>query len=219
MTIIFVVLAAYLIGSVPNGYLIIKLLKGQDLTKMGSGRTGATNAMRAGGLGVGIITAALDALKGAVAIVLARSLISQSQGDFQSLNLFSISSLPWVEAAVAVAAVIGHNWSIYIRFHGGAGTGPNVGAAIALFPFSALILIPFVPIVLFGTGYASVASLSTALLIPILFALAAYWGWTAWVYVAYGIATFCIVTWSLRPNIKRLLAGEERMVGPRAKRR
>ncbi len=212
MIIVFALITAYLIGSVPNGYLVIRWFTGQDLTKIGSGRTGATNAMRAGGLGAGFATAALDMLKGAFAIALTRIVLGGN------LNFLEISPQPWVEAAAAVAAVIGHNWSIYIRFHGGAGTGPNVGAAIALWPFSALILVPFVPIVVFGTGYASVASLGAALLIPILFVLAAYFG-MPWVYVVYGIATFCVVTWSLRPNIKRLLNGEERMVGPRAKRR
>ncbi len=210
---VFAVIAAYLIGSVPSGYLVIKWLTGEDLTQIGSGRTGATNAMRAGGLGAGTLTAACDIAKGAIAIALTRIVVGGN------LNFLEISPQPWVEATAAVAAVIGHNWSIYIRFHGGAGTGPNVGAAIALWPFSALILVPFVPIVVFGTGYASVASLSTALLIPILFALVGYFGGMPWVYIAYGIATFCVVTWSLRPNIKRLLNGEERMVGPRAKRR
>jgi glycerol-3-phosphate acyltransferase PlsY len=212
MTILAVLVAAYLIGSVPNGYFVIKRLTGQDLTKIGSGRTGATNAMRAGGLWAGFLTAALDVLKGAVAIVLTRIIISGS------LDFLQVSAFPWVEAAAAVAAVVGHNWSIYIGWHGGAGTGPNVGAAIALWPFSALILLPFVPIVVFGTGYASVASLATALLIPILFALTAYFGVTPWIFVLYGIATLLVVTWSLRPNIKRLLAGEERMVGPRSKK-
>jgi glycerol-3-phosphate acyltransferase PlsY len=205
------ILMAYLIGSIPNGYLVVKQMTGQNLLHVGSGRTGATNAMRAAGLFAGFLTAALDIAKGAVAVGAVRLLIS---GQF-----LQVSSLPWAEAAAAVAAVIGHNWSIYIRFHGGAGTGPNVGAAIALWPPAALILLPFVPIVLFATGYASVASLTTALLIPCLFAFLAYGARMPWELMAYGVITFCIVTWSLRPNIERLRAGEERMVGPRARRR
>lgn len=211
MVILAVVVAAYLIGSVPNGYFVVKLKTGQNLLHIGSGRTGATNAMRAAGLLAGFVTAALDIGKGAVAIGFTRLLLSG--------QVWEVSSLPGVEAAAAIAAVTGHNWSIYIRFHGGAGTGPNVGAAIALWPPAAIILLPFVPLVLFATGYASVASLTTALLIPSLFAVLVFQIGAPWEFVIYGLATFAIVTWSLRPNIERLRAGEERMVGPRAKRR
>jgi len=210
MIIVIGILLAYLLGSMPNGYLVVRQLTGQNLLQVGSGRTGATNAMRAAGLFAGFLTAALDIAKGAVAIGLVRLLVSG--------QVLHVTPLPWVEAAAAVAVVVGHNWSIYIRFHGGAGTGPNVGAAIALWPPAALILLPFVPLVLFTTGYASVASLTTALLIPCLFALLAHGAGAPWEFVTYGALTFLIVTWSLRPNIERLRAGEERMVGPRAKR-
>lgn len=211
MTIVMAIALAYLIGSVPNGYFVVRWLTGKDLTREGSGRTGATNAMRAAGLGAGFVTAVLDIGKGAVAVGAARLLFSG--------QVLQFSTVPWGEALAAVAAVTGHNWSIYIRLHGGAGTGPNVGAAIALWPPAALILLPFVPIVLFTTGYASVASLTTALLIPVLFAVLAYVAGTPFEFAAYGLITLGIVTWSLRPNIQRLLEGTERMVGPRARKR
>ncbi len=204
MTIVFAIIAAYLIGGVPSGYIVVKLLTGQNLTRVASGRTGATNAMRAGGLYAGFITGALDILKGAAAVWLARWLLSE--------QLVQISAQPWVEAAAAVAVVVGHNWSIWLNFRGGAGTGPNVGAAIALWSYSGLILPPFVPLVLFSTGYASVASLSTAMLIPILFALLARCAGLPVEFVGYGLATCVVIAWSLRPNIARLLAGEERRV-------
>jgi glycerol-3-phosphate acyltransferase PlsY len=166
--------------------------------------------MRAAGLPAGFITACLDIGKGGLAIWAARFLLS---------GQVWVPSIAWVEVAAAIAVVAGHNWSIYIRFHGGAGTGPNVGATIALWPPAALVLLPFVPVILFSTGYASVASLTTALLIPGLFAAIAIAFQAPWEFVVYGVITFCIVTWSLRPNIERLRKGEERMVGPRADRR
>lgn len=204
ITIGLAIFAAYLIGSIPNGYLVVKLFTGQDLTHCGSGRTGGTNAMRAGGVKAGLVTGALDIFKGISAVWLARWMLSG--------QIVTISAMPWVEAAAGVAAVIGHNWSLYLGFHGGAGTGPNVGAAIALCPPMALLLPPFVPLVLFVTGYASVASLCTAALIPIIFALGTRYFGLPCEFVGYGMVTAAIIVWSLRPNIARLLAGEERRV-------
>lgn len=204
MTALLLIVFAYLIGSVPSGYIIIRLRTGQDLTRVGSGRTGGANAMRAGGLAAGFITGALDILKGAAAVWLARGLITGDGAGFASPH--------WVEAAVAVAVVIGHNWSLFLGFRGGAGTGPNVGAAMALWPFCGLVLPPLVPLVLFTTGFASVASLTTAWLVPLLFLLAARFAGLPGEYVVYGLATCIVVTWSLRPNIVRLLNGTERRV-------
>jgi len=204
LDILLAILAAYIIGSVPNGYLVVKLLTGQDLTQFGSGRTGGTNAMRAGGLCAGFLTSALAILKGAVAIWLARWLMSG--------QVAQISTFPWVEAAAGVAVVIGHNWSPFLGFRGGAGTGPNVGAAIALLPSAGLILPPFVPLVLFATGYASVASLCAAALIPFLMALGVRYAGLPWEFVGYGLATCGIITWALRTNIVHLFAGTERRV-------
>jgi len=210
MLILTAIVLAYLIGSIPFGWLIVRCITGQDLTKLGSGRTGGTNAMRAAGFGAGVLTGILDVAKGALAVWLARYAIS---GQW-----LGVSALPWVEAAAGLAAVLGHNHSIYLGFRGGAGTAPNVGAALAMCPFSAWIMVPLVPIVLFGTGYASVASLVAAAIMPGIFAVSALLAGTPWAYVGYGLGSLCLVTWALRPNIKRLRAGQERMVGPRAKR-
>ncbi|CAG0963544.1 glycerol-3-phosphate acyltransferase PlsY [Anaerolineae bacterium] len=203
-TILLAIVAAYLIGSVPSGFVVIKLLTGEDLTRLGSGRTGGTNALRAGGVWAGLITGALDILKGAGAVWLARWMLSG--------QIIAVSSLPGVEALAGVAVVIGHNWSLYLGFRGGAGTGPNVGAAIALWSYAGLILPPFVPLVLFLTGYASVASLCTAMLIPFMFAFVARYAGLPWEYFWYGLGTWVVVTWALRPNIARLLNGTERRV-------
>ena len=205
-----VIVLAYLLGSIPFGYLIVRCITGQDLTKIGSGRTGGTNAMRAAGFGAGVLTGILDVAKGALAVWLARYAIS---GQW-----LGVSGLPWVEVAAGLAAVLGHNHSIYLGFRGGAGTAPNVGAALAMCPFSAWIVVPLLPIVLFGTGYASVASLMAAAIMPGIFAVSARLAGTPWAYVGYGLGSLFEVTWALRPNIERLCAGRERMVGPRAKR-
>jgi glycerol-3-phosphate acyltransferase PlsY len=200
---ILIMLIGYLIGSIPNGYLVIKLFKRQDITKIGSGRTGGTNAMRAGGVGLGFITAVLDILKGFFAVWIARWLMPQAV---------------WPQVLAGIAAVFGHNWSIWLylltgRLNAGAGTGPNLGAAIVFWPPIGLIVIPIVLFCVFVIGYASVASIVGALAIVIILIWRSSSAGLPWQYIVYGIATLVMVVWALRPNIKRLVEGTERRVG------
>ena len=206
-TIPIMILIGYVVGSLPIGYLLVYLIKGEDLRQTGSGRTGGTNAMRAAGVAVGVLTAIADLGKGAGAVWIASALVRDG------------NQLPWAQAAVAGAAVAGHNWSIFLGLRGGAGTTPNVGAAIALWPLFGLLLIPAGLTTLLITGYASVASLFVALAIPVGFAVQAALGRGPWSYVFYGMATTILVVVALLPNIRRLRAGTERQVGPRARAR
>ncbi len=209
-TIMLAALIGYLIGSIPVGYLVIYLMKGQDIRQQGSGRTGGTNALRAGGLWAGLLTMLGDGAKGYVAVVLARLVLAPSH-----------LSPGWatVTAVVAgLAAVCGHNWSVYLGFKGGAGTAPNIGAAIAFWPLAALYLVPLVPLTLYLIGYASVTSLLIAALVLLTFVTrAALNADPNWWYAAYGLAAAVAVVWALRPNIRRLREGTERMVGRRAR--
>jgi glycerol-3-phosphate acyltransferase PlsY len=186
--------AAYLLGSIPFGYFVIYALKGRDIRTMGSGRTGGTNAIRAGGSGAGILTGAGDILKGIAAIVVARLIAGHA---------------PIVEVLAAVAAVVGHNWSAFMNFKGGAGTGPNIGACSALWPLSAVWLIPLLPFGLNVVRYASLTSLIVAAVIPITLAIRAALGYGPWLHVLYGVLAALAVVWALRPNIKRLINGTE----------
>ncbi len=194
-----VTVLAYLLGSIPFGYLVIYAMKGRDIRTIGSGRTGGTNALRAGGSGAAVLTAAGDMLKGAAAVLLARLIAGQA---------------PIVDVLAAVAAVAGHNWSVFLNFKGGAGTGPNVGACIALWPLSAAWLIPLLPFGINVIRYASVTSLVIAIVIPITLAIRAAVGAGPWLHVLYGALAAVAVAWALRPNIKRLINGTE----PRAPR-
>ncbi len=202
-------LIGYLMGSLPIGFVLVYLFKGEDLRQKGSGRTGGTNAMRSAGVVIGIVTALADLAKGAGIIWIARAITPNP------------TAVPWAEAAGAVMGVVGHNWSIFLGFRGGAGTTPNLGAAIALWPVYGLALIPAGLAVVLGTGYASVGSLFVAAAIPagLLVRAAAGAGQGAWVHPIYGLLTATLVTVALLPNIQRLKAGTERMVGPRAKAR
>jgi len=204
-------LIGYLIGSIPVGYVVIRLMKGEDLRTHGSGRTGGTNALRAGGLGAGALTMLGDAAKGYVAVLLARLVLGQ---EALATNIGAVAS-----ALAGLGAVVGHNWSVYLGFKGGAGTAPNIGASIALWPVSGLYLAPLVPLGLFLIGYASVTSLVIAGAVLVTFvARAALQADPNWWYAAYAVAASAAVVWALRPNIKRLREGTERMVGLRARR-
>jgi glycerol-3-phosphate acyltransferase PlsY len=203
-------LIGYLLGSIPFGYIYVWLLKGEKLTEIGSGRTGGTNSLRAAGLGVGVLTSLSDVLKGAASVWVTTWLL----GGFLGPEL-----LPWAQATAGVASVIGHNWSLYLRFRGGAGTGPNVGWSAAIWWPTVLIAAAVMIGLLVTVGMASVASLSMAVVTVIIFTVRYFMGIdTTLAYLVGSLMALVIITWALRPNIKRIMAGEERLVGPRAKR-
>jgi glycerol-3-phosphate acyltransferase PlsY len=205
-----VVLLAYVLGSIPFGLLIVKWRTGKDIRVVESGRTGGTNAMRAAGFSAGLLTAILDVLKGAAAVWLARA----------------IGANVWVISLAPIAAILGHNYSIFlierkdgrIRLHGGAGGAPTVGGALGLWPVSFLIIIPLGVLIWFGIGYASVTTMSVALIAIVIFAVRAALGLSPWHYVLFGVLAELLLMWALRPNIKRLFSGNERLHGWRAKR-
>ena len=197
------ILAAYLLGAIPMGYVTVRLFKGEDVTTIGSGRTGGTNAMRAGGIVVGILTGALDLLKGALAVLLARWFFPDQL---------------WVHALAGAASVFGHNWSVWIflknrRWSAGAGTGPNVGAATVFWPWTVILVIPLITFFILVVGYASVASIVVALAILVSFTILALVSGFPWEYVTFSLITSLLVIWALRPNIQRLIKGQERRVG------
>jgi glycerol-3-phosphate acyltransferase PlsY len=204
--------ASYILGAVPYGFLITKLITGKDVTQHESGRTGTTNTMRVAGLKAAAVTGILDLLKGVAAVWVASTLVPQSL---------------WMQVLAPVAAVIGHNYSIFmlernaegkIRFRGGAGGATGVGGAIGLWWPSVFFILPIGFMLWFGVGYASLATLSVGLIAALIFAYRALFENAAWVYVVYGILLEIVVIWALRPNIKRLIDGTERLVGWRAKR-
>ena len=202
------VAVGYLLGAIPMGFVTIKLFKRQDITQIGSGRTGGTNAMRAGGVWMGVLTGLLDLLKGYLAVQIARWVMPTG----------SWSLAIWVHALAGVAAVFGHNWSIWLylltkKISAGAGTGPNVGAAIAFWPPIILVAVPMVIFFVFVVGYASVASLAVALTLVLAFVLRAALIGQPWQYIVYSAITAIAVTWALRVNIQRLAHGQERRVG------
>jgi len=208
-----VLVLAYLLGSIPFGVIIVKLSTGKDIRSVESGRTGGTNAMRAAGVWVGLATALLDVLKGAGAVLLSHFLITGGH--------------VWIDILAPFLSIIGHNYSAFLvernpqgklRFRGGAGGAPCLGGSIGLWLPSLFIIVPLGGLIYYFGGYASVTTMSIALLSTLVFAYRAWLGLNPWQYAIYGLLAFIALGWSLKPNIKRLIAGNERLVGLRAKR-
>lgn len=208
-----VILLAYIFGSIPFGLLIVKLSTGKDIRQVASGRTGGTNAARAAGAIAGLLTALMDALKGAAAVWVAQSVSPINH---------------WLHVLAPIAAILGHNYSLFLverdaqdrlRLRGGAGGGPTVGGAFGLWWPSALIDLPLGALVFWGIGYASVTTMSIALIITAIFAVRYVMGLATLPDVLYGVIAFGLLTWALRPNIRALIEGRERFHGWRPWRR
>jgi len=208
--IVFIAIISYLIGAIPVGYLIVKLIKGVDVRTVGSGRVGTTNTVRAAGPLAGIMTAILDGGKGILVAYLAHLILPSSI---------------WMKVLAVILAVVGQIFSIFlaehcadgkIRLRGGAGGATTLGGTIALWPVGLLIILPLVLLVYLGVGYASVATISIAFFSLVIFIYNAVQGFGPWEYLAYGVATLAIVIYTLRPNLQRLINGTERTVGLRA---
>ena len=203
---------AYLLGSLPIGMLIVKMVRGRDIRYWFSGRTGGTNVMRVAGFWAGIATGTADIVKGVCAVWLARALTRGSV---------------WFEVIAGLLAIVGHNYSIFliqrkegrIYFHGGAGGAVTMGAAIGLWLWTLLVILPVALLFLFGIGYASMATMSIGLVATGVFLWRAIAEQGPWAYVVFGVIAEGLLLWALRPNIHRLLRGEERLVGWRAHRR
>jgi glycerol-3-phosphate acyltransferase PlsY len=196
-----VVALGYLIGAVPVGLLVGRLVGGVDLRQHGSQRTGSTNALRTLGMRWAIPILALDIAKGAAAVLLARWLL----GDADAAE--------WVAAFAGVAAILGHNWSIFIGLRGGRGVATAGGGLLALAPLAVGILLPAMLAVILRWRYVSLGSLTGALLAPVVTAGMAAVGWASLAPFGYGVAIAVLVTVSHADNISRLRAGTERKFG------
>jgi acyl phosphate:glycerol-3-phosphate acyltransferase len=201
-----VVILGYILGSIPFGLLIVKMKTGKDVRNVESGRTGGTNVVRAAGLGAGLLTAFLDVLKGAVSVWVAEAILPES---------------PLIHILAPLAAILGHNYSLFLirrdengklRFYGGAGGAPALGGAMGLW-------LPIFPIVLaagaliwFTVGIASLTTMVIGLVVTIVFAVYSARGILEPVNIWYGVIAELFLIWALRPNIKKLLAGNERVV-------
>lgn len=211
--IIFVLIYAYLVGSVPFGLLLVRIKTGQDIRNIESGRTGGTNAGRAAGLWTGVLTALLDGFKSASAVWISQAMFPQAT---------------WLHVIAPILTIVGHNYSIFLiqktpkgKFvlGGGAGGAPCAGGSVGLWFPSFFIIVPIAVLILYIGGYASIATLSIALFSIIIFTIRVALGISPWQYIVYGVIAELLLFWALRPNIKRLIEGNERLVGLRVRKK
>lgn len=195
---------AYLLGSIPFGYLLVRIFRHEDIRATGSGNIGATNVARSGAKGLGILTLILDALKGFAAVVIAQHIAAPS-GLPQSYE---------IAVCAGVAAVLGHCFPIWLGFRGGKGVATALGVFFALVPVTTVlcVLAVFFVIVL-TTRYVSLASIVAAALFPF-FALPHAPVRTPTVVAGY-ILIPLIVILKHHQNIRRLISGTEHRFGSR----
>ena len=199
---------AYLLGSIPFGYVLVKMFRGKDIRLSGSGNIGATNVARSGAKGLGIATLALDAGKGLLAVYLACWLAYSS---FNSCGGASQCVPPQhLMATAALAAVAGHIFPVWLSFRGGKGVATALGVFALLFPKAVLIGLAVFIVVVAITRYISLGSVLGAIAFPI----AAYFlKLTDAVTLALASAVAVLVVLKHNQNIRRLLAGTENRLG------
>ena len=197
------VIASYLIGAIPWGFIVGKV-QGIDVRKHGSGKTGATNTLRTLGTRSSALVFLCDMAKGVVVVLLARHFLQS----------------PTAEVIAALAAVVGHNWSVYIRFFGGRGVSISLGSCFAMYPPVAILGVVAFASVIILTKYVSLASI-LGIACTVFALISLYWfgldlRWFGAVpveYVIYSLVAGPLVVFAHWDNIVRLRSGRERRLG------
>ena len=193
------VAASYLVGSIPTSFLFAKAIKGLDIRQVGSGNAGATNVFRSVGKIAGIATLVIDIIKGAVVVTLMTQFFYTFVGDLD---------YDFFQVFLGFAAVCGHIWPVFLKFHGGKGVATTLGVAIGIAP---ILLVPSVMIwiaVFAFTRYVSLASILALLTFPAVSALAG-----RSIYLTVFSAIICFISiYKHKENIVRLTKGQEHKI-------
>lgn len=194
-----VIVVAYLLGSIPFGYLIVRATAGGDIRQTGSGGTGATNVSRRAGKFAGVFTLVLDAAKGAAAVILAQNFSGTSQASL-------------IVPAAAVSAIIGHLFPVWLNFRGGKGVATAIGIFLVLDPLVVLGAgVVFLGIV-WSTRYVSLGSILSAVTVPLLVWLEHYLRTpdkdTRPLLIT-SVVIAILVFFAHRKNLQRLISGTE----------
>ena len=180
---------AYALGSVPWGLVIAKTFCGVDPRLDGSRNTGATNVARLCGFGWGGVTLACDVLKGALPVWLA----------------LRVNPAPLFVSAVALACVLGHVFSCFMRFRGGKAVAPSIGVFLPLAFWPLLAASLLCVLIIWRSGYVSLGSLALVTALPLGLCLTGQWAW-----LPLALCVWALVVWKHRENIARLRAGTEK---------
>jgi glycerol-3-phosphate acyltransferase PlsY len=201
---LFVVIVAYLVGSIPFGFLIVQAKEGGDIRQTGSGGTGATNVSRRAGKFAGVLTLVLDALKGAAAVLFAKMFVD---GHLQNAT--------WLVVGAGVAAIVGHIFPLWLGFRGGKGVATTVGVFMVLAPLPLLSAGVILIAIVWISRYVSLGSIVGVATVPLFI-----WLQDRFVrpfadvkaLVVGSIVCAALVIFAHRANIARLLAGSENRI-------
>lgn len=194
-----IILGAYLIGSIPTGYILVKALKGEDIRKIGSGSTGATNVKRVLGTWSFFVVMALDCIKGIIPVILA---------NYLDLKFNLMPGYGIIPVLAAVAVIIGHSKSIFLGFTGGKSVASGVGTIFGLcWPVGTITVIIW-SVITYLSKYVSLSSIIAVMLT----ALWMYLFKQPIAYIAYCFLGGLYIVYLHRENVKRLLAGTENKV-------
>lgn len=195
-------IVAYVLGSVPFGYLIVRARFGADIRETGSGGTGATNVSRRAGKQAGVLTLVLDALKGAAAVLFAYWILNNEQ----------VSSIAWWTGFAGVIAIVGHMFPVWLGFRGGKGVATGVGVFLVLAPLAVTAAAFVFLLIVWATRYVSLGSIVAACSIPIFVLMQ-----NAFIrpveqvtpLVCTGLGCAALIVFAHRQNIGRLIQGTE----------
>ena len=197
--------AAFLLGSIPTGYLLVRIFRKQDIRSVGSGNIGATNVLRAGGKGLGAATFLLDVLKGCASVWLGAALAAILAPSLDPRN---------PEALAALCAVLGHMFTPWLNFRGGKGVATGFGVFLVAAPLAALAAIGLFAIILALSRYVSLGSILAAAAFPVLAYFLVHGSRPAF-FLAVQAAVALLIIVKHHQNIRRLLAGTESRFGAR----
>lgn len=198
---------SYLLGAIPWGYIIPRLSRGIDIRKYGSGNIGMANVLRTVGGWLAGVVLALDVGKGVLAVLLAWLLTVHS---------------PRAQVVAGIMALIGHDWSVFLRFRGGRGAAVALGGLLVMAPYAAIAGVATFVAIMLKSRYVSLGSITGAAVglaaFPVFaaFRVPNWLGVHSWTYICFAVAAACIVVLQHRDNIRRLLRGEERKLGEAA---
>lgn len=199
------VVLAYLLGSIPTGYLVARA-RGVDIRRVGSGNIGATNVFRNLGVPAGCVVLFTDALKGWAAVILAARVLCEWADPAASLM-----AREWFAVVAGVCAILGHNYTCWLRFKGGKGIATSAGVLLALVPWALLVILAVWIVVFALSRYVSLASIAASATLP----LAAWLTGESGTLIAITAGLAVLAIYKHKSNIQRLLEGTEHRISPR----
>jgi glycerol-3-phosphate acyltransferase PlsY len=219
---IIVAVIAYLLGSIPFGYILVRIFTGADVRAQGSGNIGATNVARTGKKGLAIATLVLDALKGILAVFIAELFVpgwlnalgsAVSRPPNSPVPTYDLSGASYsLMSVAALSAILGHMYPVWLKFKGGKGVATGLGVFLALAPKAVLIVLVFFLIIVGITRYVSLGSIAAAVVFPFAFYYLHPQHGTPLIMTMISAVSLLII-WKHRENIRRLVAGTENKLG------